>query len=102
MADEAFDAAAAAATVQAMRPLADAERARREKRYLKSDLAVLGVPVPAIRRAATAVARSRKDLSREDALGHPGAWPRIDAWAVDHDCWTGCPPASEAPPTRAP
>jgi 3-methyladenine DNA glycosylase AlkD len=69
----AFDAETAAArVVEVMLPLADAERAAQEKRYLKSDLDFLGVAVPGIRRAVTETARSHPGLSRDDAL----AWAR--------------------------
>jgi 3-methyladenine DNA glycosylase AlkD len=64
--------AAAAAVVAAMRPLADAGRARQAKRYLKSDLDFLGVSVPGIRSAVTATARSRPDPDRAGVL----AWAR--------------------------
>jgi 3-methyladenine DNA glycosylase AlkD len=49
----------------ALRDLADPVRAEQEKRYLKSELTHLGVPVPAIRKVAVSSARG---LSREEAL----------------------------------
>ena len=68
-----FDAEAAASrVVAALLPLADAQRAGQAKRYLKSDLDFLGVGVPAIRSAVTNLARSRRELDRDDAL----AWAR--------------------------
>jgi 3-methyladenine DNA glycosylase AlkD len=68
-----FDAEAAASQVVAvLLPLADAQRARQAKRYLKSDLDFLGVGVPAIRSAVTDVARSHRELDRDGAL----AWAR--------------------------
>jgi len=69
----AFDAGTAAARVEeALRALADPERARQEKKYLKSDLDFLGVGVPVIRRVVTDTARSHPGLPRDDAL----AWAR--------------------------
>jgi 3-methyladenine DNA glycosylase AlkD len=69
----AFDAETAAAEVMtALLPLADAERAARTRRYLKSDLDFLGVSVPGIRSAVTGIARSRPDPGRDGAL----AWAR--------------------------
>jgi len=69
----AFDAETAAArVVGALLALADPARARQEKKYLKSDLDFLGVSVPGIRRVVTETARSRRGLSRDDAL----AWAR--------------------------
>lgn len=68
-----FDAEAAASrVVAALLPLADAQRAGQAKRYLKSDLDFLGVGVPAIRSAVTNLARSHRELDRDDAL----AWAR--------------------------
>jgi 3-methyladenine DNA glycosylase AlkD len=72
-AEDAEDAETAAAEVMAvMRPMADAERAAQEKRYLKSDLDFLGVSVPGIRSAVTGIARSRPDPGRDGVL----AWAR--------------------------
>ncbi len=72
-ADAAFDPeAAAACVIGAMRPLADADRAVQEKRYLKSDLEFLGVSLPAIRQAVTEKARAYPGLGRADAI----AWAR--------------------------
>ena len=68
-----FDAdTAAAAVMAAMLPLADAERARQAKKYLKSDLDFLGVSVPGIRSAVTGTARSGPDPGRAGVL----AWAR--------------------------
>jgi 3-methyladenine DNA glycosylase AlkD len=68
-----FDAAAAARqVVTALLPQADSERAGQAKRYLKSDLDFLGVSVPAIRSAVRDVARTRRELDRDEAL----AWAR--------------------------
>jgi 3-methyladenine DNA glycosylase AlkD len=70
---QALDAETAAAEVMAaVLPLADAERAAQEKRYLKSDLDFLGVSVPDIRSAVTGIARSGPDPGREGVL----AWAR--------------------------
>jgi 3-methyladenine DNA glycosylase AlkD len=64
-----FDAGAAAeAVIALMRPLGTAERASREKRYLKSDLEFLGVSVPDIRRSAVTVARSCPGLGAAEAV----------------------------------
>ncbi len=72
-AESAFDAEAAAARVaEAMLALADAARAVREKRYLKSDLDFLGVAVPGIRRAVTETSRPHPRLPRDSVL----AWAR--------------------------
>ncbi|MCO5999145.1 DNA alkylation repair protein [Actinoallomurus rhizosphaericola] len=51
--------------VTELRALGDPARAEREKRYLKSDLLHLGVPVPAIRKIAVRAAAGR---SREQTL----------------------------------
>lgn len=48
-----------------LQALGDSARAEREKRYLKSDLRHLGVPVPAIRKVAVRAAAGR---SREQTL----------------------------------
>ena len=61
--------AEAARVVQAMLPLASAERAAQAKAYLKSDLEFLGVTVPDIRRA---VKEADPGLGRDGAL----AWAR--------------------------
>jgi len=49
-------------------PLGSAERAAREKRYLKSELRHLGVTVPALRKVVVAFLRARPELERTDAL----------------------------------
>ncbi|MQA93527.1 MAG: hypothetical protein GEV11_02410 [Streptosporangiales bacterium] len=46
-----------------LRPLGDAARAVNEKRYLKSDLEFLGVPVPGIRRTVGALHREHPGLT---------------------------------------
>lgn len=62
----AFDAQRAGRElIAALRPLGTAERAAREKRYLKSDLDFLGVTVPDIRRTVRAAAGRHRDLDRE-------------------------------------
>lgn len=67
--NEAFDPdEAARALTAALRPLGTADRAAREKRYLKSDLDFLGVTVPDTRRTVKAAARRYPDLDREDTL----------------------------------
>jgi 3-methyladenine DNA glycosylase AlkD len=59
--------------IEALRPLGTPERAAQEKRYLKSELDFLGVPLPAIRRVVTATARRHRDLTRDELV----------AWATD-------------------
>ena len=56
----------------AMRPLADAERAAQEKRYLKSDLDFLGVSVPGIRTPSPGPPGAPPGPGRDGAL----AWAR--------------------------
>ena len=72
-----FDAELAAErVVAALRPLASAERAVAEMAYLKSDLAFLGVGVPAVRAAVTDAARGYGDLGRDAVLAWARAlWP---------------------------
>jgi hypothetical protein len=95
----------AEAMVDALRPLGEPRRAAQEKRYLKSELDFLGVPLPDVRRVVTAASRRHPDLTRDQivawalvdplatdiagriALEYPQAWPRIDAWALDQDFW---------------
>jgi 3-methyladenine DNA glycosylase AlkD len=60
-------AAAAAALEQRLRAVGSPDRAEHERAYLKSDLEFVGVGVPAIRAAATALWRSR-DLDRPELL----------------------------------
>jgi 3-methyladenine DNA glycosylase AlkD len=65
---------------EALRPLGSAERAAEEKRYLKSDLAFIGVAVPDLRRAVKAAVKDQLA-----ANGQRGA--RLDretavAWAL--------------------
>ncbi len=52
----------------ALRALSDPERARNEKRYLKSDLRFIGVKVPEIRRAARPFIRSGAISDRDSLL----------------------------------
>lgn len=54
--------------VAGLRAAADPERAGREKTYLKSELAHLGVSVPAIRTVVRTLARGKPDLSREEVI----------------------------------
>jgi 3-methyladenine DNA glycosylase AlkD len=76
-----FDAgAAAAALTQTLRPLGTAARAAQEKRYLKSDLEFIGVPVPALRLAVKSAVKDHLAAS-----GQPGT--RLDretavSWAL--------------------
>ena len=51
-----------------LRALGTPERAAQEKRYLKSDLAFLGVPLPAMRKVARAFVRSHPDLTGGQAV----------------------------------
>jgi hypothetical protein len=56
-----FDADAVADELQAaLQAVAVPERAKREKRYLKSDLTFLGATMPQIRDAVRAVSRGRR------------------------------------------
>lgn len=64
--------AAAAAVAGALRAAGTAERAEREKRYLKSELEFFGVTVPELRRVVKAAVRDHPGL---DAAG-------MVAWAV--------------------
>lgn len=68
-----------AAFAESFRVAGNDERARNEKRYLKSDLAFYGVPVPVIRRTAKAFYRHHKDLTREQLV----ALAR-ELWDDDH------------------
>jgi 3-methyladenine DNA glycosylase AlkD len=54
--------------VAGLRAAANPERAGSEKKYLKSELAHLGVSVPAIRKVASAFARDNPDLSRPEVI----------------------------------
>ncbi|REE98304.1 DNA alkylation repair protein [Thermomonospora umbrina] len=64
-----MDVAEVAREVEAsLRSLGGPERAMQEKRYLKSDLVHLGVPVPAIRKVALAAVRSRVERAEVLAL----------------------------------
>jgi 3-methyladenine DNA glycosylase AlkD len=57
-----------AAFAASFRVAGDDERAQNEKRYLKSDLAFYGVPVPVIRRSAKAFSREHAGLTREQLV----------------------------------
>lgn len=60
-----------------LRRLADHRRAEQEKRYLKSALVHLGVPVPSIRRVAKEALRKRPSLDRAGLLAVVAAlWGR--------------------------
>lgn len=63
---------------KALTAVATRERAEGEKKYLKSDLTFLGVPVPTIRAHAKAFVAEHPDLSREDVLALADA-----AWSTD-------------------
>jgi hypothetical protein len=102
--------------IERLRPFGSPERAVQEKRYLKSELDFLGVPLPDLRRVVTAAVREYRDLGHDElagwaealwreplwesrmplagdiagriALRHPlTAWPVIDPWANDADFW---------------
>ncbi|WP_242903030.1 DNA alkylation repair protein [Actinomadura terrae] len=64
----------AARVLVELRALGDPSRAESERRYLKSDLAHIGVPVPVLRKVAHSSVR--RDPSREDLL------------ALVHSLWT--------------
>ncbi|MBT2210464.1 DNA alkylation repair protein [Actinomadura sp. NEAU-AAG7] len=64
----------AARVLAELRALGEASRAESERRYLKSDLAHIGVPVPALRKVAHSAVR--REPSREDLL------------ALVHTLWT--------------
>ncbi|HEY1623531.1 MAG TPA: DNA alkylation repair protein [Streptosporangiaceae bacterium] len=53
--------------IEALRPLGSPERAEQEKRYLKSDMDFLGVPLPGIRR----VVKQHKDADPEELWQYP-------------------------------
>ena len=53
---------------RSLRAIAIPERAVNEKRYLKSDLAFIGVPVPQVRNIAREFKSANKALSREDLI----------------------------------
>jgi 3-methyladenine DNA glycosylase AlkD len=95
---------AAAAIVAALRPLGDPERAAQEKRYLKSELDFLGVPLPVIRRVVVAAAAAGPGQSDTAAAG-PGqsgaagehrdlGRDEVIAWALA--LWHGGPPRPKA------
>lgn len=67
--------AVAAAVAAELRTLADPVRAARERRYLKSDLVHLGVPMPALRKVAVRAVRAARP-------GHD------DTLALAHALWT--------------
>jgi 3-methyladenine DNA glycosylase AlkD len=53
----------------ALRARSDPRRATQERRYLKSDLEHIGVPMPTLRTAAKSFVRSHPDATRRDVLG---------------------------------
>ena len=57
-----------AAFTAALEAVSTPERAEGEKRYLKSDLAHLGAPIPAIRKVARGWVRAHPDLGREELV----------------------------------
>ncbi len=60
-----------------LRTLGTAARAEQEKRYLKSDLAHLGVTVPDLRKVVVALRRARPEFGRADVTGLARAlWKR--------------------------
>lgn len=61
-----------AAFRQALRAAHDPERARKEKRYLKSPFEFFGVTVPFIERLAGDFKKARKEMSREDVFALTG------------------------------
>ncbi|MHC3390838.1 DNA alkylation repair protein [Streptomyces lavendulocolor] len=61
-------AAAADGVREALDRLGTAERAERERAYLRSDLTHLGVPVPEVRRTVKSALRALGPLSRDDTL----------------------------------
>jgi hypothetical protein len=61
-------AAAADGVREALDRLGTAERAERERAYLRSDLGHLGVPVPEVRRTVKSAFRALGPLSRDDTL----------------------------------
>ena len=74
---------AAEAIVAALRPLGDPERAVQEKRYLKSELAFLGVRLPDVRRVVMAAVREHRDLGHDEVIAWalalwegPALWER--------------------------
>jgi hypothetical protein len=58
-----------ATVVSQLQGVATAERAEREKAYLRSELEFLGAAVPAIRQAATAVHRGHPALPHDALVG---------------------------------
>jgi 3-methyladenine DNA glycosylase AlkD len=58
----------AAAVAESLRSLGTAERAAREKRYLKSELEFFGVTVPDLRRVVTTAFRRYPGLGRDAAV----------------------------------
>ncbi|GAA2492690.1 DNA alkylation repair protein [Streptomyces gobitricini] len=60
--------AAATGVREALDRMGTAERAERDRAYLRSDLAHLGVPVPDVRRTVTAACRALGPLTRDDIL----------------------------------
>ena len=66
--------------IERLRPFGSAERAVQEKRYLKSELDFLGVPLPGIRRVVTAAAREHRDLGHDELAGWAEALWREPLW----------------------
>lgn len=65
--------------VAALRPLGRAERAEQEKRYLKSELDFLGVPLPDIRRVVRAASKNHPEADARTwalALWEGNLWER--------------------------
>lgn len=65
-------AALVAEVEAALRAVSDPERARNEKRYLKSDLRFIGVKIPEIRRATKRFLKTGAISDRESLLGFAG------------------------------
>ena len=69
-----MDPAAAARSIEEqLRAQGTPERAAGSRRYLKSDLDFVGVPVPAVRAAIAGWSRAQGDVSRQDAIALAGA-----------------------------
>jgi 3-methyladenine DNA glycosylase AlkD len=76
-----FDARGAADRVaEELRPLGNPERAAGEKRYLKSELDFLGVPLPEIRRVVKAAIREHQPATRDDTIGWALALWNTNLW----------------------
>jgi 3-methyladenine DNA glycosylase AlkD len=66
--------------IEKLRPLGSTERAVQEKRYLKSELDFLGVPLPDLRRVVTAAAGEHRDLGHDELAGWARALWREPLW----------------------